>query len=367
MKTLKVKHKNNYTKELEIARQVAIWAINNKFRTSSKHVKHLGLKSAISCQILRKYGMIKKTKKVSRVKLTIPGANRNIQIIDNQIYIPCLNRIKITPWFDLSQIEKICQIEVDNDWYYITFEEKQEPLFETGEYLGIDLNTNEYFAVISSGCKIIKRGKELAHIKNSKFQIRRRLQKALKYRTLKQIKNKEARKTRDLLHKLSREIVNLVKTHNKGIKLEDLKGIRTNSNKDYKGRKFRRTTNNWNYSMFRFMLEYKAKICGVPLELADPKYTSQKCSRCGHIDQANRIGKKFKCLVCGHADHADANASFNIALAPKLMIAIGSKEPINKGVSFPEVATSERSTRPETIGILRICVKPQILTQTYSN
>lgn len=326
MKTYRIKHNINYTDELQKAKQVALWAVNNKNKTSSKHVKHIGLKSAIANQILKKYGTNPNAKAVSKVKLTIPGANGNIQVKDGLIYVPCLNKTKITAWFDLNQIAKICQIEVDNNWYYVTVEEKEPPVpYLTDEYLGIDLNTSEHFAVISSGSNILKRGKSLAHIKNSKHRIRKKLQKALKYRTLKQLKNK-------------------------GIKLEDLKGIRDSSNSNYKGKKFRRATNNWNYATFRFMVEYKARICGVPLEFVDPAYTSQKCSRCGHTEKANRKNKKFKCLSCGHADHADANASFNIAFAPRLVIAPkAKKERFRKGVSSPEAATTDESSRPEII------------------
>ncbi|MBN1134744.1 MAG: transposase [Methanosarcinaceae archaeon] len=50
------------------------------------------------------------------------------------------------------------------------------------------------------------------------------------------------------------------------------------------------------------MIGYKSNLPGVPIAYIDPKYTSQTCSRCGHI--GNRDGKIFECPDCGHVDHA---------------------------------------------------------------
>jgi putative transposase len=45
----------------------------------------------------------------------------------------------------------------------------------------------------------------------------------------------------------------------------------------------------------------------------DPKFTSQTCPCCGHVDKASRDREKFLCTNCGHVDDADNNAGSNIA------------------------------------------------------
>ena len=55
-------------------------------------------------------------------------------------------------------------------------------------------------------------------------------------------------------------------------------------------------------------LAYKMDIVEV-----DPKYTSQRCHQCGHVDKGNRKRQaRFQCVRCGHLDNADINAALNI-------------------------------------------------------
>ncbi len=45
----------------------------------------------------------------------------------------------------------------------------------------------------------------------------------------------------------------------------------------------------------------------------NPAYTSQTCSKCGHVSKENRLTQStFRCQSCTHQENADVNAAFNI-------------------------------------------------------
>ena len=75
---------------------------------------------------------------------------------------------------------------------------------------------------------------------------------------------------------------------------------------------------NWSYYQLQQYIEYKAEREGIKVRYIDPAYTSQTCSRCGHIDKDNRqTQEKFICTKCGFELNADHNASINIARSDK--------------------------------------------------
>jgi putative transposase len=307
--TIKMKHCTDLTTELEKAKQVANYALKSKSR-SSKDVKHIGLKSAISNQILKKYSSNKKIKTVNRVKLTIP--HQSIKVNEKELIIPCLDLIIPTDFFRY-RFTKINQIELDKTYAYVTGEVKEPELIKQDKYIGVDLNTTGHCAVIGiphTG-EVIKLGKKALHIHTKYKSIRKSLQSKKKYRKLNQIKRRESNIVRDLNHKISKKIVLTAKENNCSIKLENLKGIRNNKKQ---ARSFKYSLSSWSYFQLRNFIEYKAKKFGVVVGLVAPAYTSKKCSKCGTI--GIRKGKSFMCPACGHVDHADANAAFNIAVWP---------------------------------------------------
>jgi putative transposase len=305
--TYKVKHERDFSKEICLAKKVAEFGI--KHRTiSSKDVKHIGLKSIIANQILRKYARNKTIEKVNSVKLAVP--NQGIKVEGNKIYLPCLKL-----WLDIyfnRNFEKINQIEIGKEFVYVSVSYKEPKTYKPEQLVGVDRNTTKHVLVasnINTG-KVLKLGKQCNHIHKKYKHIRKELQKKGKFKKLKQIKNRENRIVKDINHKTSKALVGYAKKSKAGIVLEELKGIRQTARTR---RKQRYSLNSWSFYQLQQMIEYKSKKQGVPVFYVEPQYTSQRCSRCGHIENANRNGNLFQCKECGTVENADANAGFNIA------------------------------------------------------
>ena len=70
------------------------------------------------------------------------------------------------------------------------------------------------------------------------------------------------------------------------------------------------------WGVFLSVLRAKAENAGRVVVEADPRHTSQRCSRCGYVAAGNRVSQAdFRCMSCGHRAHADVNAAENILRA----------------------------------------------------
>jgi transposase len=74
------------------------------------------------------------------------------------------------------------------------------------------------------------------------------------------------------------------------------------------------------------MIDYKSKKFGVSVHYVAPQYTSQRCSICGHIEQANRYKNLFSCKKCGTVEDSGVNSGFNIGYLHKFGILQFNKE-----------------------------------------
>jgi len=175
------------------------------------------------------------------------------------------------------------------------------------EFLGVDLGIAQ-IASDSDGQQYS--GSKLKSIRHRQRRMRTALQKRQTKsakRRLKKLAGKEARFSADTNHCISKQIVEKAKRTERGIKIENLVGIRDR----IRARKPQRTVlHSWAFAQLSVFLGYKAVLAGVPLIVVDPKNTSRECAECGHIDKRNRPNQStFRCLACGHTDHADINAA----------------------------------------------------------
>lgn len=189
----------------------------------------------------------------------------------------------------------------------------EPPTESVSEFLGVDVgivnvatdSTGEQF----TGEQVEKIRKRSATARKT-FQ--RRGTKSAK-RRLKKLSGRQSRFQKQENHRISKRIVAKAKALGLGIAVEDLRGIRSRTEKTVR-RKQRSKLSNWSFFQLRTFLTYKAKLAGIPIVAVDPRNTSRTCSVCGHCEEANRKSQdQFLCLSCGHSDHADHNAAMNIA------------------------------------------------------
>ncbi|MDX3226364.1 transposase [Streptomyces sp. ME19-01-6] len=176
--------------------------------------------------------------------------------------------------------------------------------------LGIDLGIVN-IATTSDG--VIMAGRALNRTRTRERALCAKLQKKntpSARRRLKKRRRKEARRTKDINHKIAKHVVAEAERTGRGIALEDLGGIRERVRLT---KPQRATLHSWAFHQLGQFMAYKARKAGVPVVHVDPAYTSRTCAECGHIDKANRVSQAwFACRNCGFVDHADRNGSRNI-------------------------------------------------------
>ncbi|MFE2571235.1 RNA-guided endonuclease InsQ/TnpB family protein [Streptomyces mirabilis] len=203
-------------------------------------------------------------------------------------------------------------LQRDGMWFLnATCEVPEAPLnTDPVDFLGIDLGIVN-IATTSDG--EIMAGRELNRTRLRERGLRAKLQRKntpSAKRRLKKRRRKEARRARDINHKIAKHVVAEAERTGRGIALEDLTGIRER----VRLRKPQRATHSsWAFAQLGAFIAYKARRVGVPVVHVDPAYTSRTCAECGHIDRANRVSQAwFACRNCGFVDHADRNGSRNI-------------------------------------------------------
>src|SRR5215469_3360507 len=124
--------------------------------------------------------------------------------------------------------------------------------------------------------------------------------------TIKKIGSHKKRIANDIIHNISRDIVNQAINTNAIIVLGDIKHL-PRRKQNTRGRKL----SGFQYYKLTQYITYKAALAGIKVIQVSEASTSQYCRKC-YQKGARKIQGLFTCAKCG-GENADRNAAFNIA------------------------------------------------------
>jgi len=213
-----------------------------------------------------------------------------------------------------------------------------------------------FFTVITVIVDSIKRHPE--KIKKKLLRLQRKLAQKKKFssnwrkllKKIQKIYNYIANKRKDYLHKVSTQLAN---SHSL-IVMEELqiinmtksaKGTMEKPGKNVKAKSgLNRSILNQGWHIFQKLIEYKMFWHGGRVVYVNPKYTSQKCNKCGYTSKENRKSQStFQCIKCKCELNADLNASKNILAEGHSVIACG------EGALVPSMSQELEMRKPFTV------------------
>jgi len=265
-------------------------------------------------------------KKHKYSSFTLP---QHVKYDSNKVTIPKVEKLRM---FCSRNIPKDAAIkfttfkkQVDGWFACVTFEIDHIAPIRDNQAVGIDMGVT-YFAVTSDG-QYFDNPKHLAKHQRRLKILKRKLARQKKFgynwrKTRYQISKiylKITNSRKDFLHKVSNQLTNEYSF----IAVEDLK--LKNMTKSSKGDAenhgsmvkqksgLNRVLLDLGIGYFFTFLDYKSIEKGSKLVKINPRNTSRKCNKCGHISKNNRKSQsKFECESCGYTVNADRNASDNI-------------------------------------------------------
>ena len=197
----------------------------------------------------------------------------------------------------------------------VTYDVEESRLCDVCNVVGIDRGINFVVATYDSNHKSgFVSGRTVKQKRAAYSRLRKELQMRRtpsSRRRIKAIGQRENRWMQDINHQVSKALVENNPKHTLFV-LEDLSGIRSAT--DRVRTKDRYVSVSWAFYDLEQKLIYKAKQNQSSVIKVDPKYTSQCCPVCGHIEKSNRNKKKhlFCCKNCGYSSNDDRIGAMNL-------------------------------------------------------
>ena len=197
----------------------------------------------------------------------------------------------------------------------VTYDVEESNISDICNVVGIDRGINFVVATYDSKHKSgFVSGKAIKQKRAGYAKLRKELQMRQtpsSRRRLKAIGQRENRWMQDVNHQVSKALVESSPKHTLFV-LEDLSGVRNAT--EHVRTKDRYVSVSWSFYDLEQKLIYKAKQNQSTVIKVDPRYTSQCCPVCGHIEKSNRDKKihLFTCKNCGYKSNDDRIGAMNL-------------------------------------------------------
>lgn len=197
----------------------------------------------------------------------------------------------------------------------VTYDVEESNVSDICNVVGIDRGINFVVATYNSRHKSgFVSGKAIKQKRANYSKLRKQLQMrqtASTRRRIKAIGQRENRWMQDVNHCVSKALVESNPKHTLFV-LEDLSGVRNATERVRT--KDRYVSVSWSFYDLEQKLIYKAKQNQSAVIKVSPKYTSQCCPKCGHIEKANRNKELhlFTCKNCGYKSNDDRIGAMNL-------------------------------------------------------
>ena len=209
-------------------------------------------------------------------------------------------------------------LQFKNNWYIhlsATTSFSEYELKQTQHIVGIDSGLRFLAACYDEqGQTLLCSGQKVLRTRRKYKKLRAQLQakgtKSAK-RRLKKIGQRENRFISDVNHRLTKTLVNHYGP-NTIFALEDLTNVRFATEKAAKKRRYEMVS--WTFYQFEQFLAYKANLNSSTVVKVSPRFTSQRCPKCGRIRKENRNHELhlYICDKCGYKSNDDRLAAMNI-------------------------------------------------------
>lgn len=197
----------------------------------------------------------------------------------------------------------------------VTYDVEESRLSDICNVVGIDRGINFVAATYDSKHRSgFVSGRAIKQKRAHYSRLRKELQKRRTpsaRRRIRTIGQRENRWMQDVNHCVSKALATSNPKHTLFV-LEDLSGVRNATERVRL--KDRYVSVSWSFYDLEQKLIYKARQNQSTVIKVDPRYTSQCCPVCGHIEKANRNKKAhlFTCKNCGYKSNDDRIGAMNL-------------------------------------------------------